>query len=347
MLSAVLVEPRRLELEEVPDPEPGPGEVVLRVHSALTCAADLRAYRLGQGAPGPWGHEFAGQIWRTGADVPGFREGDAVMTAHTAPCGECLLCTRGQGNLCENLEAGMAVGGFAEFVRVGAPIVQQNMFLKPASLSYAEAAFLEPLASVVQGLGSVPIDPDDTVVILGCGTIGLLYLACLKALEQPPRVLMAGRGTERLELARTMGAELVIDDWQESVVEVVRERTAGLGAQVVMDCAGQPESWAQILALAGRGSHILLFGGCPGALPVDMDTTRLHYDQIALVGTSHFTPRAVRSARDLLVGHRVRPGPILSGSYPLRHLSQAFESLDRGEGTKFEIVPHSTEAPGR
>jgi L-iditol 2-dehydrogenase len=347
MLSAVLVEPRRLELEEVPEPEPGPGEVVLRVYSTLTCAADLRAYRLGRSAPGLLGHEFAGQIYRVGAGVRGFREGDAVMTTHAAPCGECLLCARGQGNLCENLEADMAMGGFAEFVRVGAPVVQQNMFLKPTSLSYAEAAFLEPLASVVQGLGSIPIEAEDTVVILGCGTIGLLYLACLKALEEPPRVFMAGRGTERLELARTMSADLVIDAQQESVVEVVREETAGLGAQVVMDCAGQPESWAQVLDLAGRGSHILLFGGCPGALPVDMDTTRLHYDQITLVGTSHFSPRAVRSARDLLIGHQVRPGPILSGSYPLSQLSLAFNRLDRGEGTKFEIVPHSTEATGR
>lgn len=101
MLSAVLVEPRRLELAEVPEPEPGPGEVVLRVHSALTCAADLRAYRLGRSAPGFWGHEFAGQICRVGAGVRGFREGDAVMTTHAAPCGECLLCARGQGNLCE------------------------------------------------------------------------------------------------------------------------------------------------------------------------------------------------------------------------------------------------------
>ncbi len=347
MLSAVLVEPGRLEVEEVPEPEPGPGEVVLRVQSALTCTADLRAYRLGLKAPGPLGHEFSGQVWRVGADVRGFREGDAVMTAHVAPCGECFLCSRGQGNLCENLEAGMAVGGFAEFVRVGAPIVRQNMFLKPASLSYAEAAFLEPLASVVQGLGSIPIDPDDTVIILGCGTVGLLCLACLQALERSPRVLVVGRGPERLELARTMGAELVIDAETEPVVDLVRERTAGLGAQVVMDCAGQPESWAQMLDLASRGSHILLFGGCPGALPVDLDTTRLHYDQIALVGTSHFTPRAVRSARDLLVGHRVRPAPILSGSFPLRQISQAFGRLDRGEGTKFEIVPQSTEASGR
>jgi len=347
MLSAVLVEPGRFEIEEVPEPEPGPGEVVLRVQSALTCAADLRAYRLGPGNPGPLGHEFAGLVSRVGAGVPGFREGDAGMTVYAARCGEGFLCARGQENLCENLEAGMAVGGFAEFVRVGAPIVRTNMFLKPASLSFAEAAFLEPLASVVQGLGSVPIAPDDTVVILGCGTIGLLYVACLRALEQPPRLVVAGRGRERLEMARALGAERVIDAEKDSVVDLVREQTAGLGAQVVMDCAGRPESWAQMLDLAGRGSHILLFGGCPGALPVALDTTRLHYDQIALVGTSCFTPRAVRSARDLLVSHRVRPGPILSDSLPLCQISRAFESLDRGEGTKFEIIPHAAEESGK
>lgn len=346
MLSAVLVEPGRFEFEEIPEPEPGPGEVVVEVRSALTCAADLRAYRMGLGSPGPLGHEFAGLISRVGTGVRGFREGDAVMSAHSAPCGECFPCTRRQENLCENLARNMAVGSFAQFIRVGAPIVRQNMFPKPASLSFAEAAFLEPLASVVQGLESIPLEPEDVVVILGCGTIGLLYLLTLRALDQPLRVLMAGRGRERLELARTLGADRVIDGESESVVEEVRQATDGLGAQVVMDCAGQPETWAQILDLAGRGSHVLLFGGCPGGLPVELDTTRLHYDQIALVGTSHFTPRAVRTAHELLAGHRVRPGPILSGTYPLRQLSQAFERLDQGQGTKFEIVPHATEDPG-
>ncbi len=345
MLSAILVEPGQLELEEIPEPQPGPGEVVLRVASALTCGADLRAWRSGAGAPCPLGHEYSGIVARVGPGVPGFREGDAVMTAHTAPCGECFPCQRNQANLCEALEAGMAVGGFAEFVRVSAPIVRQNMFPKPATMSFAEAAFLEPLASVVQGLQSVPVAPGDTVVILGSGTIGLLYLMTLQALGRPRRIIMAGRGRDRLELAAGLGADRVVDAERESVIEVVRDLTGGLGAEVVLECAGQLETWSQMLDLTRRGSHIMLFGGCPSGIPVELDTTRLHYDQIGLVGTCHFTPQAVRSAYELLSGDEVRPARILSGTFPLEELPQVFQKLDRGQGLKYEILPPTHKEP--
>lgn len=347
MQSAVLVGPGRIEVREVPLPEPGPGEIVMKVESALTCGADLRAWKRGAGAPAPLGHEYSGVVAAMGEGVRGFRLGDAVMTAHSAPCGECFHCSRGEENLCERLEAGMAVGGFAEFVRVGAPIVRQTMFPKPRSLSFAEAAFLEPLASVVQGLQSIPVARRDTVVILGSGAIGLLYLLALQAYGRPARIVLAGRGEARLALASRLGADRVVDVDRESIVEVVRELTGGLGAEVVLECAGQPDAWEQLLDLVCRGSHILLFGGCPGGVPVAFDTTRLHYDQVALLGSYHFTPQAVRTAYELLARGDVKPGAVLGGRFPLAELPEVFERLDRGEGVKFEITPSSGEERGR
>lgn len=343
MQSAILVAPGRIEVQEVPVPEPGPGEVVLQVRSALTSGADLRAWRGGGRTPAPLGNEYAGVVARVGPGVTGLKEGDAVMTAHSAPCGSCFHCDRGEENLCEGTEAGAARGGMAEYVRVGAPIVRRNMFPKPPGLDFREAAFLEPLASVVQGLQSIPLLEEDTVVILGTGAIGLLHLLALKVLGRPRRIVMAGRGAGRLALASELGAHRVVDADRESAVEVVRELTGGYGAQVVLECAGRPEAWNQVVDLACRGSHILLFGGCPGGLPVEFDTTRLHYDQIALVGTYQFTPVAVRAAYELLARGEVRPAPLLSGSLPLGELPGALERLDRGEGVKYEVNPSQGE----
>lgn len=334
MRSAVLLEPCRIEVRETEVPVPGPGEVVLRVRSALTCGADVRAWRAG--AEAALGHEFAGVVERVGEGVRGFREGDEVMTAHTAPCGACFYCERGQENLCE--AKGLAVGGFAEFVRVPASIVTQNMFRKPRDLSFAEAAFLEPLSCVVHALEGVPVEPRDTVVILGTGAIGLLFLALVKT-AGPRQVIVAGRGAARLALAREMGADRVVDTEAEPLPTVVMQATGNQGAEVVIECTGHPETWRQTVELASRGSHVVLFGGCPRGVEVAYDTTRLHYDQITMVGSYHFTPRAVRRAYELLGSGAVRPGLLVSGRVRLQDLPATFERLDRGDGVKFEVVP--------
>jgi len=344
MLTALLTGPGRLELAEVPRPRPGPGEIVLRVVSALTSQDDLQAWRLGSG---PLGSEYSGIVAEVGPNVTAFRPGDAVMTAHTAPCGACFYCQRVQADLCESLEANAAPVGFGEFVRLGAPIVRQAVFPKPDSLSFAEAAFLDPLAAVVRSLESIPREPADTVVILGAGAVGLLFLATLRALGPPHRVLLAHHGRQDPDLAIGLGADRVVDAEQESVLDAVHDLTGGLGAEVILDCTGRPSAFGQVLALARRGSQILLHGGHPGQVALELDTTRLHYDQIRLVGTRHSTPQAVRSAFELLAGNLLQPARLLSGTRPLEELHRTFQELDRGRGLKFEILPPRHEESGR
>ncbi len=344
MLTAVPVEPGRLEIVEVPRPHPGPGEVVLQVVSALTCGADLRNWRQGSG---PLGRHFSGRVAEVGPQVSGWREGDPVMAAHTAPCGACYPCQRDQANLCEGLEVDAVAGGFAEYVRLNASIVRQALLPRPASLSFAEAAFLDPLAAVLQGLESIPGEPEDTVVILGDGPTGLLFLTALRALGRPHRILLADHGRERLDLAAALGADRVVDSQAELVLEAVRDLTGGLGAEVIMDCTGRPSAFGRVLELARRGSQILLVGGRPSHDPMELDTTRLHYDQIRLVGTHHSTPQAVRAAGRLLAEGRVRPDRLLSGTRTFEELPRTFQDLDRGRGLTFEILPPPPEEPAR
>ncbi|HXE71554.1 MAG TPA: alcohol dehydrogenase catalytic domain-containing protein, partial [Candidatus Nitrosotenuis sp.] len=234
MLSAYLPEPRRLEMRQVEVPRPGPGEILVRVRCALTCGLDLAAWRGRLPWPGdrPLGHEFAGEVAALGPGVTGFAEGDAVMAAPAAPCGDCPHCTRGLENLCSHLGAWTSRGAFSEFVLLSPEVVRRCTFPKPASLSFAQAAMLEPLARVVQGLALVPFDPLDTLVILGSGAIGLLHLAVARA-RGAGRILVAGRGAERLAAARRLGADRVIDIERESAVEAVAAETGGRGAELV------------------------------------------------------------------------------------------------------------------
>src|SRR5512147_636149 len=184
MLAHLLLEPGKIAYQEVETPVPGPGEVVVRVSTALTCGTDLKAFLRGHSKmpmPTLFGHEFAGDVAFAGKGVRGFREGDAVMAVPTAPCKGCYYCKHEQENLCTTIMDNMVLGAYAEYVKLPAAVVETNMFPKAASLGYAEAALLEPLSCVVHAIDRLHVRPDDTVLIIGAGAISLLHLLVLKS----------------------------------------------------------------------------------------------------------------------------------------------------------------------
>ncbi len=343
MLSTQILAPGRLEMRQVEIPQAGPGEVVLRVEAALTCGTDLKTYRRGHPKfPFPFalGHEYSGMVHQVGEGVKTFQVGQAVMGVHSAPCLECRLCRRGFPNLCDTIVARMALGAFSEYYRVPAEIVRQNLFPRPAHVSPQRAAFLEPLACVVQGQSQVPLQADDTVVIMGCGTIGLLHVMLAKQ-RGAGQILVTGRHAQRLQLARQLGASHTIDVDQEDPRQRVQELTQGRGAELVIECVGRPEAWREAHWHAGQAGFVLLFGGCPADSEVRFDTTHIHYDQITLKGVFHFTPDDVRQARDYLCDTDLPVEKILSGTVGLEQLPQIIEQLDRGEGIKYAFTPGS------
>jgi L-iditol 2-dehydrogenase len=342
MLATLLLEPGRLELKDVEIPKAGPGEVVVRVRTALTCGTDLKTFRRGHPKipmPTMFGHEFSGDIYQIGDGVTEFQVGDQVMSAPTAPCGECVYCTKGQDNLCSLSMETMINGAYAEYVRIPAHIVRNNMFKKPAHLSYGEAAMLEPLSCVVYGMDQVSIGGDDTVLVIGAGAIGLMHLMVAKALGAG-RVIVAGRWENRLKVAKAMGADAVIDVDSESTFQRVRDLTDGIGADIVIECTGQLSVWEDAPDFVRKGGTVVLFGGLPPGTRATFDTTRLHYDQITLKGVFHYSRAAVRKAYRLLADREVRVSDLITGTYPLSELKQVFDLLrEKGQGIKFAVVP--------
>jgi L-iditol 2-dehydrogenase len=341
MRAHLLVRPGRLELHEVPRPEPDADGIVVRVRTALTCGTDLKTFLRGHpkwAVPMFLGHEFAGDVAAAGSLARGIREGDAVMMAPTAPCGHCFYCVREQENLCPQVMETMVHGAYAEYVKVPGHVVNTNLYTKPRGLSYQHAALLEPLACVLHAMAPLRLRADDTVVLVGAGAFALLHLLLLRA-RGVERLVLVTRGAQRAAAAKRLGADVVITGGAEHARDAVLEVTGGRGADLVIECTGQVAVWELAPALARPGGQVVLFGGCPSGSVIRVDTGRLHYDQVSVFSPFHFTPRDVRTSYELLAGAELDAGAVISGEYPLEGLTEAFARLQRGEGAKFAIIP--------
>jgi len=330
MWAAILHRPGDLRVERMPTPQPGPGEVLVRVVAATTCGTDLKAFRRGHPQipmPGPLGHEYSGVVAAVG-DGAGFEPGQAVMGVHSAPCGHCRWCQIGQENLCETIMQTKVLGSFAEYLLIPERIASRHLFPKPPSLDFGAAALLEPLACVAQALELVRIAPSARVLVLGAGAIALMFVAALR-LQGCEEVMLSARSADRFGLAADFGAQTC--GWEEAFSRPCYD--------LVIECTGSPEVWSRSLACARRGGVVVWFGGCPKGSMVSVDATRVHYDQITLISPFHFGSSAVRTALSWLAEGQLSLSGLLSGDRPLRDAPQAFEDLDRRQAIKYVIRP--------
>jgi L-iditol 2-dehydrogenase len=299
MRALILHGPDDVRLEEVPVPQPGPGEVVLQVTRALTCATDAKMLRQGHHPalpppPAPLGHEACGVVVAIGDGVDGVREGDTVVVANSAPCGECPPCRRGRPSLCESIV--YLSGAFAEYLRVPARIVRRNMLPLPDGLDPARAAMVEPLACAVRGVERIEAGRGDEVVVLGGGVQGTLITGLLAA--RGCAVTLCDPHAERRDRALRFGAVRAVDAPRDAAAidEVRAAHGEGRGPDAVVEAVGRPDAWEAAVAIARPGGEVLLYGGCAPGSTVTLPTFPLHYGELAIRGTYHHTPEAVREA---------------------------------------------------
>lgn len=338
---AVLFAPGDLRLCDFTPPRPGPGELLLQVKCALSCGTDLKTYRRGHPMwrlPTPFGHEFAGVVAEAGEGVVGFKAGDALMAAPTAPCEECFYCRRGQENLCPQAIEKMVMGAYADFLLLPAHVVARNAFRKPAALSFEEAALLEPLSCIVHAQALARPEPAESVLIVGAGAFGLLHMLVLRA-AGVREVAVAGRGADRLEWAGRLGADRVIDTAAGDPAAEIARLNDGFGPDLVIECTGQVEGWRDAFARVRRGGRVVFFGGCPADTALEIDTRRMHYDNLTLIAPFHFRPRDVRRAYELLAEGRLGAGRIINAHSPLADIAGVFEMLERGTVLKCAVIP--------
>ena len=300
--------PGDVRLAEVPVPEPGPGEVLVKVDAALVCGTDVKTYRRGhpmllEQAPAPFGHEYAGTVVETGPGVAHFRPGDRVTSANSAPCGHCYFCRRDQLSLCDNLQP-LLNGSYADYLLVPAGIVAVNMFRLPEDMPAERAALVEPLACVLKGLEVGEVGPGTTVGIVGLGPIG--QMMTFAAASRGARVIAVGRSDHKLAAAQRMGAWRVVDlRTVDDALDAVKAHTEeGRGVDVAIEAVGLPQVWEYVIGTVRRGGVVNFFGGCEEGSTACIDTYRLHYEELCLTAAFHHTPKHVRMAMELLT----RPG---------------------------------------
>jgi L-iditol 2-dehydrogenase len=343
MSAAVLYGKEDMKIEQVPMPQVGDGEALIQVRAALTCGTDLKVYRRGYHArmivpPALFGHELAGVIEEVGGEVKGFKKADRVVCLNSAPCGECFYCQRQQENLCEDLL--FINGAYAEYIKVPHRIVEKNLLTIPDELSFEAAALVEPLACVLLGLKESGMQAGDTVVIIGAGPIGLMFIQVAKA--GGARVISVVKRDEQVELARQFGAADVVQIGNVSdVVEAVRKMTGdGRGADIVIEAVGRPEAWQWAVNMLRKGGTVNFFGGCTSGTRVELETNRIHYSALRMIASFHHNPRVAREALKLIADNKVHSLDYITGEAPLSELPQVFRHMmDRGSDIKTAIIP--------
>jgi L-iditol 2-dehydrogenase len=330
MTAAVLYGKEDLRLERVEVPRPSNGEIVVRVGAALTCGTDLKVYRRGYHAmmlkpPIPFGHELAGVIEEVGAGVRKFRKGDRVVALNSAPCDVCFFCRHGQQNLCEDLLFNN--GAYAELIRIPARIVEKNTLLIPDEVPFEHAALTEPLACVVKGLEDSCAKSGDTMVVIGAGPIGLMFIhvAALAGVN----VIAVVKRDDQVAAARLFGAVNVVQiGTAESVIDQTRALTPeGRGADIVIEAVAAPATWEWAVEMVRKGGVVNFFGGPPSGTKVKLDTNRIHYGDITLKASFHHTPAACRKAFELVTSGRFRCAEYITGRASLEEVPATFKRM--------------------
>ena len=333
MNAAVLYGKEDLRLEQVAVPVPGRGEIVVQVGAALTCGTDLKVYRRGYHArmlkpPMPFGHELAGTIFAVGEGVTKFKLDDRVVPLNSAPCDRCYFCQKNQQNLCDDLLFNN--GAYAEYLLIPGRIVEKNLLLIPSGLPFEFAALTEPLACVIHGLQESGACAGETMVVIGAGPIGLMFIhaAALTGAD----VIAVVKHEHQAEIARRLGAGktlcIVGLNGEQEIVDATRALTpASRGADIVVEAVATPATWEWAVAMVRKGGLVNFFGGPPSGTVVALDTNRLHYGDITLKASFHHTPASTRTAFELIASGRFQSVEFVTGRASLCEVPEVFRGM--------------------
>jgi L-iditol 2-dehydrogenase len=343
MTAAVLYGREDVRIEHQPIPKAGAGEIVVRVRAALTCGTDLKVYRRGYHAkmltpPTLFGHELAGTVHEAGSGVSKFKAGDRVVALNSAPCDECYFCRHGQQNLCDDLLFNN--GAYAEFIRIPARIVEKNTLIVPDDIPFEHAALTEPLACVVRGLEESNAQRGDSLVVIGAGPIGLMFMHAAQIAGL--HVIAVVKHNEQILAARVFGAEHVIQTTVAAdPIAAVRSLTPGhRGVDIAIEAVATPTTWQWAVDMVRKGGVVNFFGGCAAGTRVDLDTNRLHYNDITLKASFHHTPATARGAFELIQSGQFKCREYITGHAPLADLDSVLRGLiHRSNDIKTAIIP--------
>jgi L-iditol 2-dehydrogenase len=328
-----------VRLEELPRPTIGPGEILVQVQACGLCGSDLMEWYVKTKAPAVLGHEPAGVVAEVGQGVKAFKVGDRVFVHHHVPCFVCHHCVRGYYTLCPTFKVThLDPGGFAEYVRVPALNVERDVLHLPLSMSFEHATLIEPLATCIRSITRANLQTGDTLAVIGAGFTGLLHVQ-LARLFGAGRIIATDLVESRLEMARRLGADVVIDARQD-VVAALLEANQGRGADAVIVTPGSVGAMEQGLALAGGGATVVLFAPTPPEVMFPISPHRLLFSEITLTGSYSCSPLETRQSLQLIQGGRIDASALITHRFDLTGVGDALRlAKNATESLKIVIIP--------
>lgn len=332
MKAAFLYGADDLRCEEIPVPEPGPGEILIRIRVCGLCGTDIAKVRSGDiPLPAVLGHEIAGEVAALGEGVQGFDIGERIAPSHHLPCFKCRRCVRGNHSQCAAfMENNIRPGGFAEYAVLNRRAVEGSVFRLPERVSYDEACFIETAGCCLRAFQKADVRPGDNVMVVGVGPVGLIHIQ-LAFIFGAGRVIAADIEDSRLAAAAEFGDVSIVNSARGSVKKSVDEITSSNGADVVIITAGSESAVSSGLEAASGGGKIVLFGGFPPGALLRLDPGEIYRRELKIFGSYSSSPLEQFSALEMISSGRLKVSGLVTGRFGICELKEAVESAANPE----------------
>ncbi|OTP95700.1 zinc-dependent dehydrogenase [Gilliamella apicola] len=339
MKASVCYKQNDLRTEDLPIPEISNNEVLIKMLACGLCGTDIQKIRGDSvNKPTVLGHEVVGEIVKKGKNVSKFEIGDRVITAIHVPCFTCHYCNKGHYTICEQFRTNnIDPGGFAEFIRI--PELHLNHLTHKVSnnVTDEEATLIEPIACCLHGLKQADIRPNDSVLIMGAGTIGILH-AQLAKIKGANKVIVSDMSEFKLQKALKVGCDYAINIKEKNIIDEVNKITDGQGVDVIVIAAGVSSLVADAVNMVRRAGKIIVFSGFDKNKLVTLDVSRFFKDEISIIGTYSVTPYEFPEALDLLEKRKLNTEEMITHVYPLKKLSEDIDISTNPEQPVLKVI---------
>ena len=328
---------RDVRLEELPVPNIGAGELLLRTRASGVCGSDLMEWYRIKKAPLVLGHEITAEVVGVGAGVSKYKLGDRVFSTHHVPCGACRYCRAGHQSVCDLLRTThFEPGGFAEYIRVPAINVELGTLKIPDSMTFDEGSFIEPLACVVRAQRFAKLVAEQSVLVIGSGISGLLHIQLAMA-RGADRIIATDISEYRLNAARQFGADATIHG-TEDVPAQLRELNHGRLADLVIVCTGAMPAIQQATKSVDRGGTLLFFAPTAAGVDVSIPLFDFWRDEIHVVTSYAGSGDDLKESLELIRDHKVRVADMVTHRLPLAETGVGFQLAANGQDSIKVII---------
>ncbi len=335
---------RDVRTEEMPKPQIGPEELLVKVMACGICGSDVMEWYRVKKAPLVLGHEATGEIAEAGESIKRYKAGDRVFVSHHVPCNTCRYCLNGHHTVCETLHTtNYYPGGFSEYIRVPAVNVERGVFGLADKTSFEEGTFIEPLACVLRGQRIAGFKPGQSVLIIGCGISGLLHLLLARA-AGAGELFAADINSYRLGVAKELGADAVINV-KEDLAARLKEANKDRLAELVIVCTSALSAFQQALQCVDRAGTILCFAPTEPGVKLPVPINEFWRQSIKIMHSYGNSPQDAQSAIELLRTGKVSVRRLITNRLSLKEAGYGFKLVSEAkECIKVIIEPHKPDS---